>query len=278
MASRAGGPAGGAKEHKDSKRRIDAAVAAVMAHDRAAALAGDRGPSIYVRGRKRPRGSPSRGRSFCACHAAHSTRKRACQPGVLHRLALGKHPSAAGTRERAAPAGGAARDTARTRGPVTYFDARAPRSLRRLGRRPPPEHLPLNELPENGRTAPGTPTEAVHPPRRTTPSARIRALHHPWALHELLLGLGRPGGGESVGPMRPGQRAAATPSGTSAPRRRAMVTAASAKPAPSVDCAAEAWPSGRRHTPGKRVGGSRSLEGSNPSASATKSGHPPAAR
>lgn len=36
-----------AKEHKDSKRRIDA-VAAVMAHDRAATLAGDRGPSIYV--------------------------------------------------------------------------------------------------------------------------------------------------------------------------------------------------------------------------------------
>jgi phage terminase large subunit-like protein len=37
-----------AKEHKDSRRRIDAAVAAVMAHDRAAELAGDRGPSIYV--------------------------------------------------------------------------------------------------------------------------------------------------------------------------------------------------------------------------------------
>jgi phage terminase large subunit-like protein len=37
-----------AKEHKDSKRRIDAAVAAVMAHDRAAVLAGDRGPSIYI--------------------------------------------------------------------------------------------------------------------------------------------------------------------------------------------------------------------------------------
>jgi phage terminase large subunit-like protein len=37
-----------AKEHKDSKRRIDAAVAAVMAHDRACVLAGDRGPSIYV--------------------------------------------------------------------------------------------------------------------------------------------------------------------------------------------------------------------------------------
>jgi phage terminase large subunit-like protein len=37
-----------AKEHKDSKRRIDAAVAAVMAHDRAAVLAGDRRPSIYV--------------------------------------------------------------------------------------------------------------------------------------------------------------------------------------------------------------------------------------
>src|SRR5512132_986591 len=37
-----------AKEHKDSPRRIDAAVAAVMAHDRAAVLAGARGPSIYV--------------------------------------------------------------------------------------------------------------------------------------------------------------------------------------------------------------------------------------
>jgi phage terminase large subunit-like protein len=37
-----------AKESKDSPRRIDAAVAAVMAHDRAAILAGDRGPSIYV--------------------------------------------------------------------------------------------------------------------------------------------------------------------------------------------------------------------------------------
>jgi hypothetical protein len=40
--------AGAAKDHKDSKRRIDAAVAAVMAHDRAAVLGGDRGPSIYV--------------------------------------------------------------------------------------------------------------------------------------------------------------------------------------------------------------------------------------
>jgi phage terminase large subunit-like protein len=37
-----------AKEHKDSRRRIDAAVAAVMAHDRAAVLAGDHGPSIYA--------------------------------------------------------------------------------------------------------------------------------------------------------------------------------------------------------------------------------------
>jgi phage terminase large subunit-like protein len=37
-----------AKEHKDSKRRIDAAVAAVMAHDRAAQLAGETGPSIYL--------------------------------------------------------------------------------------------------------------------------------------------------------------------------------------------------------------------------------------
>jgi hypothetical protein len=37
-----------AKEHEDSKRRIDAAVAAVMAFDRAAILAGDRGPSIDV--------------------------------------------------------------------------------------------------------------------------------------------------------------------------------------------------------------------------------------
>jgi hypothetical protein len=37
-----------AKEHKDSKRRIDAAVAAVMARDWAAVLAGDRGPSSYI--------------------------------------------------------------------------------------------------------------------------------------------------------------------------------------------------------------------------------------
>jgi phage terminase large subunit-like protein len=37
-----------AKERRDSPRRIDAAVAAVMAHDRACVLAGDRGPSIYV--------------------------------------------------------------------------------------------------------------------------------------------------------------------------------------------------------------------------------------
>jgi phage terminase large subunit-like protein len=37
-----------AKEHRDSKRRIDTAVAAVMAHDRAAILAGARGPSIYI--------------------------------------------------------------------------------------------------------------------------------------------------------------------------------------------------------------------------------------
>jgi phage terminase large subunit-like protein len=36
------------KEHKDSRRRIDAAVAAVMALDRAAYFAGDRGPSIYI--------------------------------------------------------------------------------------------------------------------------------------------------------------------------------------------------------------------------------------
>jgi phage terminase large subunit-like protein len=35
-----------AKEHRDSPQRIDAAVAAVMAHDRAAVLAGDRGPSM----------------------------------------------------------------------------------------------------------------------------------------------------------------------------------------------------------------------------------------
>lgn len=48
------GPAGGcsrrppAKERKDSARRIDAAVAAVMAHDRAAALAGVTRDSIYI--------------------------------------------------------------------------------------------------------------------------------------------------------------------------------------------------------------------------------------
>jgi hypothetical protein len=36
------------KETKTRPRRIDGAVAAVMAHDRAAVLADDRGPSIYV--------------------------------------------------------------------------------------------------------------------------------------------------------------------------------------------------------------------------------------
>jgi hypothetical protein len=37
-----------AKEHKDSPRRIDAAVAAVMAVHRAAELAGAHEPSIYI--------------------------------------------------------------------------------------------------------------------------------------------------------------------------------------------------------------------------------------
>jgi len=37
-----------AKEHKDSRRRIDACVAAVMALDRAAFLAGDRGEFLFV--------------------------------------------------------------------------------------------------------------------------------------------------------------------------------------------------------------------------------------
>jgi hypothetical protein len=37
-----------AKEHKDSPWRIDAAVAAVMAHDRAAALAGVTRDAIYI--------------------------------------------------------------------------------------------------------------------------------------------------------------------------------------------------------------------------------------
>jgi phage terminase large subunit-like protein len=37
-----------AKEHKDSKRRIDAAVAAVMAVHRAAELARTGAPAIYV--------------------------------------------------------------------------------------------------------------------------------------------------------------------------------------------------------------------------------------
>jgi hypothetical protein len=37
-----------AKEHRDSTRRIDAAVAAVMAHDRAAALAGVTRDAIYI--------------------------------------------------------------------------------------------------------------------------------------------------------------------------------------------------------------------------------------
>jgi phage terminase large subunit-like protein len=37
-----------AKERKDSKRRIDACVASVMAHDRAAALAGMTRDAIYI--------------------------------------------------------------------------------------------------------------------------------------------------------------------------------------------------------------------------------------
>jgi hypothetical protein len=37
-----------AKKHKDSPRRMDAAVAAVMAHDRAATLAGVTRDSIYL--------------------------------------------------------------------------------------------------------------------------------------------------------------------------------------------------------------------------------------
>jgi phage terminase large subunit-like protein len=37
-----------AKERPDSPRKVDAAAAAVMAHDRAAVLAEDCGPSIYV--------------------------------------------------------------------------------------------------------------------------------------------------------------------------------------------------------------------------------------
>ena len=37
-----------AKEHKDSPRRIDAAVAAVMAVPRAAELAGASRPDIYI--------------------------------------------------------------------------------------------------------------------------------------------------------------------------------------------------------------------------------------
>jgi phage terminase large subunit-like protein len=40
--------AGLSKETKDSPRRIDAAVAAVLAVHRAAELAGDREPSIYI--------------------------------------------------------------------------------------------------------------------------------------------------------------------------------------------------------------------------------------
>jgi hypothetical protein len=36
------------KDHEELPRRIDAAVAAVMAHDRAAALAGVARDSIYI--------------------------------------------------------------------------------------------------------------------------------------------------------------------------------------------------------------------------------------
>lgn len=52
-----------AKEHKDSPRRIDAAVAAVMAVPRAAELAGASRPDIYIRARCDP-GCPARGRSM----------------------------------------------------------------------------------------------------------------------------------------------------------------------------------------------------------------------
>jgi len=46
-----------AKERRDSPRRIDAAVAAVMAHDRATALAGVTRDSIYIGPCLRPRGA-----------------------------------------------------------------------------------------------------------------------------------------------------------------------------------------------------------------------------
>jgi hypothetical protein len=42
---------------------------------------------LRTKERKRPRGPPSRGRSFRASHAARGTRKSACWPQVIHRLA-----------------------------------------------------------------------------------------------------------------------------------------------------------------------------------------------
>ena len=53
-----------AKERKDSPRRIDAAVAAVMAVHRAAELAGAREPTIYIRAHYDPGERTPRGRSL----------------------------------------------------------------------------------------------------------------------------------------------------------------------------------------------------------------------
>jgi hypothetical protein len=74
-----------AKEHKDNKRRIDAAVAAVVAHDRAAILAGDRGPSSYIKARRDGAGRSDRrpSRPILALPRIHSSGPRSSLPARL---------------------------------------------------------------------------------------------------------------------------------------------------------------------------------------------------
>lgn len=101
-----------AKEHKDAKRRIDAAV---MAYDRATVLAGDRARRSTLRTPTAP-GSPSRGRlASSLLTLARALAASVCYMGSR----LATMPRAADTGERAAPAGAPEQHTARTLGPVT---------------------------------------------------------------------------------------------------------------------------------------------------------------
>jgi hypothetical protein len=133
--------------------------------------------------------------------------------------------------ERAAPAGGTKRDTARTAGPDTSRALEQVRPLRRVGPRlalggalsasssrcttsdaggrPLAEQLRPLTLPENGRTAPG---HALYRGRSLSPS------HYPFSEHKnasALRGVTRAtlkrgrrlALGEPVGPMRPHQQA-----------------------------------------------------------------------